>query len=51
MILGEKIKHLENYQDFKLDEYSLSEMLKDNILEFYSFETIQDIIRIQWKTA
>jgi len=26
-------------------------MLNDNNLEFYSMETIQDIIEIQWATA
>ena len=48
MIMGEKIKHLKqvnNLQgDFKLDQYTLSKMMNDNLLEFYSMETIQDII-------
>jgi hypothetical protein len=53
MIMGEKIKHLkENLPgEFKLDQYTLAQMLSDNNLEFYSMETIQDIIEIQWDTA
>jgi len=45
MIMGEKIKHLKkNLPDFKLDHLTLSEMMNDKLLEFYSMETIQDMI-------
>ena len=53
MIMGEKIKHLKRNKpgEFKLDQFTLSQMMDGNLLEFYSLETIQDIIKIQWNIA
>jgi len=40
--MGEKIKHLKQNLpgNYKLDHFTLAKMMKGNLLEFYSLETI-----------